>query len=293
MEYKSIFENKKQKEIGCTLAPSVEELVCLQFMGLSPKQILEVDKNKVREIIAHAENTYAKAVRILKQQADAGVKTISYYDENYPRHFKENLGDDAPPLLHLLGNPDLLYREDCITIIGARKADKEGCDAAYRLAYDFAKKGHPIVSGLALGCDTAAHRGCLDGGGQTVAIVASGLNITHPKENKSLQEEIIRQGGLILSEHPFGVKANPTRLVARCRMQVVLSRQVIVAQCPIVSGTMYAVHFAQEYDGDLYGWENELYAVEYNSYNEKSSGNQFLLEHKLAIPIKINTLWKQ
>lgn len=203
----------------------IEELVCLQLIGLSPKQILEMNKNKVYDIISHAENTYKKATQIIKEQVEAGV--------------------------------------------------------------DFAKQGHPIVSGLALGCDTAAHRGCLDAGGQTVAIVASGLNLTHPKENKSLQEEIIRQGGLILSEHPFGVKANPTRLVARCRMQVVLSRQVIVAQCPIVSGTMYAVHFAREYDGDIYGWENDVYAVAYDSYDEKSSGNRYLLEQGLAIPIKL------
>lgn len=204
---------------------NIEELVCLQLIGFSPKQILEMNKNSVYDIISHAENTYKKATQIIKEQVEAGV--------------------------------------------------------------DFAKQGHPIVSGLALGCDTAAHRGCLDAGGQTVAIVASGLNLTHPKENKSLQEEIIRQGGLILSEHPFGVKANPTRLVARCRMQVVLSRQVIVAQCPIVSGTMYAVHFAREYDGDIYGWENDVYAVAYDSYDEKSSGNRYLLEQGLAIPIKL------
>ena len=204
---------------------NIEELVCLQLIGLSPKQILEMNKNSVYDIISHAENTYKKATQIIKEQVEAGV--------------------------------------------------------------DFAKQGHPIVSGLALGCDTAAHRGCLDAGGQTIAIVASGLNRTHPKENKSLQEEIIRQGGLILSEHPFGVKANSTRLVARCRMQVVLSRQVIVAQCPIVSGTMYAVHFAREYDGDIYGWENDVYAVAYDSYDEKSSGNRYLLEQGLAIPIKL------
>lgn len=265
----------------------IEKMVCLQLLGYSPKQIWEMDEDKTKEIISYAENMYAKAEQIVKQQIALGVKTISYYDECYPKHFRENLGNDAPPLLHLLGNADLLSREDCITIIGARKADKEGCNAAYQLAYDFAKKGHPIVSGLALGCDTAAHQGCLDAGGQTIAVVASGLNITHPKESKSLQEEIIRQGGLILSEHPFGVKANPTRLVARCRMQVVLSRQVVVAQCPIVSGTMYAVHFAHEYDGDIYGWENDIYAVAYDSYNEKNSGNQYLLEHGLAIPLKL------
>lgn len=81
----------------------IEELVCLQLIGLSPKQILEMNKNKVYDIISHAENTYKKATQIIKEQVEAGVEMISYYDENYPKHFKENLGNDAPPLLHLRG----------------------------------------------------------------------------------------------------------------------------------------------------------------------------------------------
>ncbi len=78
--------------------------------------------------------------------------------------------------------------------------------------------GYVIVSGLALGCDTAAHKGCLQADGRTIAVVASGLNITHPKCNKILQEEIVNNGGVIITEYPFGIKANPTRLVERCRL---------------------------------------------------------------------------
>lgn len=173
-----------------------------------------------------------------------------------------------------------------MTIIGARAADADGLDASYRFARQIGGQGHVVVSGLALGCDTAAHRGCLDADGQTVAIVASGLDITHPKVNWTLQEEIVAKGGVIVSEHPFGVKANPTRLVARCRMQVALTQSVIVAQCPIISGTMYAVRFAQEYDGDFFGWENDIYAVEYDTWDELNSGNKFLLDYNLALPIR-------
>ena len=177
---------------------------------------------------------------------------ISYYDKAYPHHFR-NLCQDAPPLVHVLGNKDLLNREDNVAIIGARAADKDGLDMAYGLAKQMGEQGHIVISGLALGCDTAAHQGCLNADGQTIAVVASGLDITHPRVNKSLQDEIIAKGGAILSEHPFGVKANPTRLVARCRMQVVLTQSVIVVQCPIISGTMYAVRFAQEYSGGPFG----------------------------------------
>ncbi len=267
----------------------MEELLYLQLLGYSSKQIYEVIQTEdlPNTMVSMSIYELDKAKRILDRQEKAGVVTIPYYAETYPRHFR-NLDMDAPPLIHVLGNEELLNREDNVAIIGARAADKEGLDIAYRLANQIGRQGHVVISGLALGCDTAAHRGCLDADGQTIAVVASGLDITHPKVNKPLQDEIIANGGTILSEHPFGVKANPTRLVARCRLQVALTQSVIVAQCPIISGTMYAVRFAQEYDGDCFGWENNIYAVRYDTQNELNSGNKFLLDYNLAIPINLN-----
>ena len=267
---------------------SVEELLCLQLLGYSPKQLyedMESERYSLKERASMSIRELDKAKRILDRQAKAGVVTIPYYSEAYPHHFR-HLREDAPPLVHVLGNKDLLNREDNVAIIGARAADKDGLDMAYGLAKQMGEQGHIVISGLALGCDTAAHQGCLDAGGQTIAVVASGLDITHPRVNKSLQDEIIAKGGAILSEHPFGVKVNPTKLVARCRMQVVLTQSVIVVQCPIISGTMYAVRFAQEYNGSPFGWENNVYSVRYDMQNELNSGNQFLLDYNLALPIR-------
>lgn len=267
---------------------SVEELLCLQLLGYSSKQLYEDMEGKrysLKETASMSIRELDKAKRILDRQAKAGVVTIPYYSEAYPHHFR-HLREDAPPLIHVLGNKDLPNREDNVAIIGARAADKDGLDMAYGLAKQMGEQGHIVISGLALGCDTAAHRGCLDAGGQTIAVVASGLDITHPRVNKSLQDEIVAKGGAILSEHPFGVKANPTRLVARCRMQVVLTQSVIVAQCPIISGTMYAVRFAQEYNSVPLGWENKVYSVRYDTQNELNSGNKFLLDYNLALPIR-------
>lgn len=239
----------------------------------------------LREIAQKSRRELDKARYILERQAKAGVVTIPYYADEYPRHFC-GLGNDAPPFIHVLGNRELLNREDNVTIIGSRAADRDGLAAASRMAEQIGGAGHVVISGLAEGCDTAAHRGCLDAGGQTVAIVASGLDIVYSKSNKALQDEILANGGIILSEHPFGVKANPTRLVARCRMQVVLTQSVIVAQCPVVSGTMYAVHFAQEYNEYSYdGWESSIYAVSFAEWNERNSGNEYLLDSDRAVPI--------
>ena len=117
-------------------------------------------------------------------------------------------------------------------------ADKDGLDMAYGLAKQMGEQGHIVISGLALECDTVTHQGCLDAGGQTIAVVVSGLDITHPKVNKSLQDEIIAKGGVILSEHPFG-------------------------------------------------WENNVYSVQYDTQNELNSGNKFLLDYNLALPIRL------
>ena len=292
MEYKeewkgTIKNSLKDMEGWRDSCLSIEELLCLQLLGYSPRQLYgEMEYNdSLKAVVSKSIHELDKAKRILGRQAKAGVATIPYYAETYPRHFR-NLDMDAPPLIHVLGKEELLNREDNVAIIGARAADKEGLDIAYRLANQIGRQGHVVISGLALGCDTAAHRGCLDADGQTIAVVASGLDITHPKMNKLLQDEIVAKGGIILSEHPFGVKANPTRLVARCRLQVALTKSVVVAQCPIISGTMYAVRFAQEYDGDCFGWENDIYAIQYDTQNELNSGNKFLLDYSLALPVR-------
>ncbi len=280
-------QHKKRMAEWLASVPHVDELLALQLQGTIPKQMPgDVQTNGyLREIAQKSRRELDKARYILERQAKAGVVTIPYYADEYPRHFC-GLGNDAPPLIHVLGNRELLNREDNVTIIGSRAADRDGLVAASRMAEQIGGAGHVVISGLAEGCDTAAHRGCLDAGGQTVAIVASGLDIVYPKSNKALQDEILANGGAVLSEHPFGVKANPTRLVARCRMQVVLTQSVIVAQCPVVSGTMYAVHFAQEYNEYSYdGWESSIYAVSFAEWKERNSGNEYLLDSGRAVPI--------
>ena len=171
------------------------------------------------------------------------ITTLTFQDDLFP-HSLRKIGHDCPPMIHCLGDMSLLAQEaNRIAIIGARaaspSASPSGLKKAYELGKQFAEEGNIIVSGLAIGCDKAAHEGCLDAGGQTIAIVASGLNIVHPKENAPLQQQILENGGLILSEQPFGVKANPTRLVARNRLQAALSNTVILAECP---QTDYRLH---------------------------------------------------
>ena len=202
------------------------------------------------------------------------IFTITKEDPRFPKAFKA-IDNDCPETIYALGNINLLESEDMVAIIGSRRASRRGNGAAYALGAKFAKEGKVIVSGLALGCDTSAHRGCLSVDGKTIAVVATGLNLIHPRENVPLQEEILSKGGLIISEHPLGTKANPTRLVARNRLQAALSQTVVVAECPEHSGTMHTVRFAQKYG-------KQVRAVLFKGRNEMNSGNSFIVEQGIG-----------
>lgn len=205
------------------------------------------------------------------------IIAINKNDEIFPASFRA-IGKDCPESIYALGNLELLKSEHMVAIIGSRKATRTGNNKAYELGLNYAKKGYVVVSGLALGCDAAAHRGCMAGGGGTIAIVATGLDRVHPHENISLQEEILKKGGLILSEQPLGVKANPARLVARNRLQAALSEEVVVAECPVHSGTMHTVRYAQKYGKTI-----KAAILPYEK--EENSGNKYIITSGLGTGI--------
>ena len=258
---------------------SIEELTCLHLLRCHYADICSKEERELRETIALHPAIFAKAKMIVEKQKEAGVCVIPYYADDYSASFAQ-IGAEAPALIHLLGNKALLYNENSIAIIGSRNADDVGCNIAYQLAKGYTLKGNAIVSGLALGCDTAAHQGCIDANGKTIAVVASGLDVVHPKANESLQKEIIDKGGLIISEQPFGAKANPARLYARNRLQAVLAQKVIVVQCAVKSGTMNTVYFAHKYGC-------KIYAVAYDQYDEHNAGNEYILKNGIGFPINL------
>ena len=197
------------------------------------------------------------------------IITIKKDDELFPEAFKA-IGDDCHSQIYVMGNVNLLKETKYVAIIGARKATRAGNSKAYELGATYGRQGAVVVSGLALGCDASAHLGCLAAKGKTIAIVATGLDLVHPRENEPLQRQILNNGGLILSEQPLGTKANPSRLVARNRLQAALSSDVIVAECPEHSGTMHTVRFAQKYG-------KKVKAAIFKTVTEENSGNRFII----------------
>lgn len=256
---------------------NIDEVMALRMLGLSTKKILKTDLeafDKLYDENPKLEEYVSKANDILDRQEGMEIVSISCQDPDFPARLLA-IGDDCPAVIHCKGNLNLLKSGKAVAIIGARAADREGNEKAYQLGKEYADKGYVVVSGLALGCDAAAHQGCLDARGGTIAIVASGLDITHPRENKPLQDAIIENGGLLLSEQVIGVKANPTRLVARNRLQAALSEAVILAQCPAQSGSLHTMRFARQY-------RKRSLAATFPSRNRFNEGNYQLLDNALA-----------
>ena len=146
------------------------------------------------------------AEKCFDKQKNLGIKTISCQDTSYPSRLKA-IGNDAPCLIYLLGNSFLLTTDKAVAVIGARAADAQGLDAAFRSGETYTEKGNVIISGLALGCGKAAHEGCLSVEGKTIAIVASWLDITHPRENIGVQRRILEYGGLLIPQKTYMVEA--------------------------------------------------------------------------------------
>jgi DNA processing protein len=185
--------------------------------------------------------------------------------------------------LYAKGNISLLCKQG-VAIIGSRETD----EAYFKIGIELGKElsnNYVINSGLALGSDTAGHEGALLGTGQTVAILANGLNTIYPATNKKLASEILAKEGLLLSEYPPYSKIQPYFFTERDRLQAALSLATIVIETGIKSGTMITVKFTERYGKNLL-----VVKPLNNGFNYNDKGNSELLKkqhvYEILYPFK-------
>jgi DNA processing protein len=151
----------------------------------------------------------------------------------------------VPKRLWSIGNMPST-RRPTVAIVGSRKPTTYGKDIAHRLSYDLASRGVVIVSGLALGIDSIAHRAALEAGGTTIAIMPCGLDRVYPATHRALAEDIIRSGGVLISEYEPSADLYPVNFIARNRIVSGISDAVLVIEASRKSGTMHTAGFALE-----------------------------------------------
>jgi DNA processing protein len=168
--------------------------------------------------------------------------------EAYCRHrpgFPHQLGDlhDPPCVLFALGELPELDRS--VAVVGARSASPYGLEVAYELGRGLGAAGLTVVSGLALGIDAAAHRGCLDGGGRAVAVLAGGVDVPYPRQNQRLYERIAANGAVV-SELPPGVRPYRWSFPARNRIMAGLAELTLLVEAADPSGSLITAEFARD-----------------------------------------------
>lgn len=156
-----------------------------------------------------------------------------------------------PSSLYSVGNiPE--NKLPSVAIIGSRKPTDYGKEVTYRLAYDLAKYGIVVVSGLAYGIDKVAHQACLDAGGTTIAVMANGLHRVYPAAHEQLARQIVKQGGALISEQAPGSDARPYQFLARNRIVSGLADAVIVTEATDRSGTFSTVTHALHQNKEVF-----------------------------------------
>ncbi|GAB3901548.1 DNA-processing protein DprA [Spirosoma agri] len=222
---------------------------------------------------------FEAAEKILDRSEMGGIKVIGYFDKEYPKLLRDV--EDVPLLIHAKGDYTRLNELPSVAVIGTRAPSDHGQKVGVRLGEVFGGAGFNVVSGLAIGCDTAGHTGCLNAGGYTTAVLAHGLDTIYPAANKPLAARILDNGGVLLSEYMIGQKGQPSFFVERDRIQAGLSQAVIVVETDIKGGTMHTVKFAGNAKRIVAAFDHDPKYL----YHPKTQGNQYLIKNKTAIPL--------
>jgi DNA processing protein len=207
---------------------------------------------------------------------DRGVKVLTLESEAYPAELR-NLGEDAPLVIYMKGE---ITAEDrhAIAIVGSRKATPYGISVTDRIASDLAMMGLTVVSGGAMGIDTAAHAGSLRCGGRTVAVMGSGMDVPYPASNRGLFEMISRSGAVI-SEFAPGTPPGRENFPRRNRLISGLSMGVLVVEAASRSGALITARHALEQG-------KEVFAVPGNISSSFSSGTNSLIRQGARITLE-------
>ncbi|MBQ8793047.1 MAG: DNA-processing protein DprA, partial [Clostridia bacterium] len=184
----------------------------------------------------------------IKNLNDRDIFFITKYDEKYPEMLRKE--DDAPLILYYMGDISLL-NTPCLSVVGTRKPTSYGKMATEKIVRDVASAGVTIVSGLAYGIDSIAHRTALECNGKTIAVLGGGFDHIYPAEHESLAKEIA-QKGLLLSEQRPKRLSSKYLFPLRNRIIAALSQGTLITEASIKSGTIHTKDFALDYGRDVY-----------------------------------------
>jgi DNA processing protein len=263
---------KAMKRLGAAERVLAASLTELEGAGMPAQSAQFVFEGKAK----------AAAEEELKRVAEAGGTLLTPEEEAYPERLREIY--DPPSALWIRGDASLLARPG-IAVVGTRQPSPYGAGMAELLSRDLANRRMVILSGMARGVDTAAHKGAIEAGGKTVAVWGTGIDVIYPKENKKLAEQIVATGGTIVSEYPLGTFPAPQNFPIRNRILSGMSIGVLVIEAAEYSGTRITARCAMEQNRDVY-------AVPGNVTNKNAWGPNTLIKQGAKLTATWEDIWE-
>ncbi len=216
-----------------------------------------------------ARDLHAKAESEIEQVRKLGGDILILDDGVYPSLLREIY--DPPIVLYVKGAWSECLDQPCIAIVGSRKCSTYGQNSALMLARELAQRGVTIISGLARGIDAAAHRGALEAGGRTVAVMGTGLDEIYPRDHRKLAQQILDGGGALVSQFPLGTPLVSENFPYRNRVISGLSLGVLVVEAAENSGSLITARLAMEQN-------REVFAIPGNITSRTSFGTNYLIK---------------
>jgi DNA processing protein len=209
----------------------------------------------------------------------AGVRIIDFLSEDYPKILLEI--PDPPPFLYVKGS--LAGIEPALAIVGSRRASTYGMMTTARLAGELADSGVTVVSGMARGIDTAAHRGALKHGGRSIGVLGCGIDVVYPPENRGLFSEMATHGALI-SEFPMGTLPLAENFPRRNRIISGISRGVLVVEAAEKSGSLITADYALEQGRDVFAVPGNI------NFSSSRGGNRLIKQGAKLVETVVDIL---
>ncbi len=228
-------------------------------------------------------SSLTKAEEELAKARTAEAKIVAIGDPEYPARLMEIY--DPPLCLYVRGDASILSMPG-MAVVGTRHPTPYGVGMAERLSCDLSGSGIIIISGLARGVDSAAHRGAVNAKGKTVAVLGTGVDVIYPRENGKLADQILALGGAIISEFPVGTFPAPQNFPIRNRIISGLSAGVLVIEAGEYSGTRITARCALEQS-------REVYAVPGNVTNKLSWGPNTLIKQGAKLVATWEDVWEE
>src|SRR5215813_9784353 len=216
-----------------------------------------------------AKDLHQKAEIEIQRVRKQGDDILVLDDGVYPALLREIY--DPPIVLYVKGAWSACLEQPCVAIVGSRRCSTYGQNAALMLARDLAQRGVTIVSGFARGIDAAAHRGALEAGGRTVAVLGTGIDECYPRDHRKLALEILEKGGAMVSQFPLGTPPVSENFPYRNRIISGLSLGVVVVEAAENSGSLITARLAMEQN-------REVFAVPGNITSRNSFGTNYLIK---------------